>query len=266
MYFGVIKLYYNFDAINHPLITIDLIKSRNKGMWRAVRTMVSASLDAFFPRTCRVCGCSLAVGEDLLCASCMADLPRTRLHREVFNTVHQRVGGKNSIDVAAGWFYYYRDSPYARLVHEAKYGDRPLTARKLGRLYGLELAADGLAGCFDVLLPVPLHRDKLLKRGYNQSLEVARGLAGQLGCDVGDNIVAVRSHSTQTRRGGYDRYANVKGSFAVEHGAELDGLRVAIVDDIITTGSTIHECVDAVTSSSSPASVSVLSIGVTKMR
>lgn len=226
----------------------------------------SSSLDVVFPRTCRVCGRTLVAGERLLCVGCMAELPRTYLHDIDFNTVHHRIGGRHEIDVAAGWFYYYRDSPYARLIYEAKYGDRPATARMLGRLYGMELAADGLAGRFDVLLPVALHRDRLLRRGYNQSLEIARGLAAELGCDVGDNLMALRSHRTQTRRSGYDRYDNVRGSFGIRHPEELDGLSVAIVDDVVTTGSTVLDCINAIVGSASPSGISVLSIGVTHMR
>ena len=233
---------------------------------RAIRLMGASALDTVFPRTCRVCGRTLVTGEKLLCIGCMAELPRTYLHNVGFNTLHQRIGGEHEIDIAAGWFYYYSDSLYAHLIHEAKYNDRPATACQLGRLYGAELAADGLSDRFDVLLPVPLHRDKLLKRGYNQSLEVARGLAEALGCEVGHNLTALRSHHTQTRRSGYERYDNVRGSFGIRHPEELDGLSVAIVDDVITTGSTVLDCINAIATSSTPSRLNILSIGVTHMR
>ncbi|MDE6702549.1 MAG: hypothetical protein K2K00_02595 [Muribaculaceae bacterium] len=228
--------------------------------------LAKGTLDWVFPRTCRVCGQTLMADERLMCLGCMADLPRTGLHHIDFNTIHQRVGGSQLIDIAAGWFYYYSDSPYAALIREAKYNDRPSTGYTLGRLYGKELADEGFAGRFDVLLPVPLYRNKLLKRGYNQSEEIARGLAEELGCDVGDNLTALRGHSTQTRHSSFERYENVRGTYGVCHGDELAGLNVAIVDDIVTTGSTILDCVTALCSAAEPASVNVLTIGVTKMR
>lgn len=234
--------------------------------FKGLRIMAGSALDAVFPRTCRVCGRALGYGERLLCLGCMADLPRTGLHEIEFNTIHQRVAGNVAIDLASGWFYYFSDSPYAGLIREAKYDDMPSTARCLGHMYGRELAAVGYKGAFDVLLPVPLHRDKLLRRGYNQSLEIARGLAAELDCDVGDNLVAVRAHRTQTSRSGYERFANGRDSFDLRSPIELNDLRVAVVDDVITTGSTIHDCVAAIARKSEPASVSVLSIGVTKMR
>ena len=201
-----------------------------------------------------------------MCVECMAGLPRTYLHRVDFNTLHQRIGGTHEIGVAAGWFHYLPDSPYATLIHEAKYGDRPATARRLGRLYGSELRDDGLAGRFDVLLPVPLHIGRQLSRGYNQSREAAVGMAAELGCEVGDNIVALRGHSTQTRRSGYERYSNVRGTYGVRHADELEGLHIAVIDDIVTPGSTVFDCIDAIMSVAAPAAVNVLSLGVTKMR
>lgn len=233
---------------------------------RALAAMGAAAVDSVFPRTCRICGQSLTIGERLMCVGCMTDLPRTYLHKIDFNTLHQRIAGSQRVDIAAGWFFYYSDSPYARLIREAKYDDRLATAHALGRLYGAELASDGLKGRLDVVLPVPLHRDKLIKRGYNQSLEIARGIASELDCPVGDNLVAVRAHKTQTRRSGLERYKNVEGSFDVRHPEELDGLAVAIVDDIITTGSTVLDCINAIASKSNPSSVNILSIGVTHMR
>lgn len=235
-------------------------------MRRSFGLMLAAAVDSVFPRTCRVCGCSLSVGEGLLCMGCLADLPRTGLHRLDFNTIHHRIGGTVPIRTAAGWFYYYSDSPYARLIREAKYDDRPSTARRLGEAYAAELADEGFAGGFDVLLPVPLHRDRLIRRGYNQSKKIAEGMASVWGCDVGDNLVAIRRHDTQTRRHGYERYENVCGSFALRHPEELEGLNVAVVDDVVTTGSTMLDCINAIAASAVPASVSVMTIGVAKMK
>lgn len=231
-----------------------------------VKLLAAACIDTVFPRTCRVCGCSLTVGEKLLCLKCLSELPRTGLHTDSFNSIHKRIGGSHPIDTAAGWFYYFHDSPYARLIHEAKYDDRPATARLLGEMYGAELAVGSLTGCFDVLLPVPLHRDKLLRRGYNQSREIAEGLSMRIGGVVGDNLVAVKAHKTQTRKNAHERSTNVSGTFDVRFPEELDGKRVAIVDDVVTTGATLLDCVNAVYAKSKPESVSLLTIGVTKMR
>ena len=71
---------------------------------RMTRTLVRGTLDALFPRTCRVCGRSLVEGETLLCVGCMAALPRTRFHLDGFNSLHRRLGGHHPVEVAAAWF------------------------------------------------------------------------------------------------------------------------------------------------------------------
>ncbi len=233
---------------------------------RMTRTLVRGALDALFPRTCRVCGRSLVEGETLLCVGCMAALPRTRFHLDGFNSLHRRLGGHHPVEVAAAWFHYMPDSPYAGLIRRAKYDDRPLYARQMGAMYARELLADGVGAGFDVLLPVAMHPLKRFVRGYNQADEIARGMAGIFGCDVGDNLRAMRRHTTQTRRGAYERYSNIAGSFAVVSPHELDGLNVVIVDDVITTGSTIADCIRAVGESSAPASINVLSLGATLLK
>ncbi len=231
-----------------------------------MKTIARGFCDALFPRVCRVCGRSLVEGETLLCVGCMAGLPRTRFHLDGFNALHQRLGGRYAVDVAAAWFNYMPDSPYARLIRRAKYGDRPGYGRRMGVMYARELLADGVGTAFDVLLPVAMHPLKRFVRGYNQAEEIARGMADVFGCDVGDNLRALRRHTTQTRRGAYERYSNISGSFAIMHPQELDGLNVVIVDDVITTGSTMTDCIRAVGESSSPATINVLSLGATLLK
>ena len=70
------------------------------------------ALRVIFPKVCEVCGRSLSRGEHLLCLHCNLDLPRTRLHEEPFNVLHQRLAGKAPIEKATGYFYYYRGSDY----------------------------------------------------------------------------------------------------------------------------------------------------------
>ena len=80
------------------------------------------------------------------------------------------------------------------------------------------------------------------------------------------NLRALRRHSTQTRRSANERFTNISGSFAVVNPRELDGLNVVIVDDVITTGSTMADCIRAVGESSAPASINVLSLGATLLK
>ena len=77
------------------------------------------ALRVVFPLVCEVCGRALTRGERVMCLHCNAELPRTKLHLDNFNTIHQRIAGKAPIERAAGYFYYYRDSDYARMIQRA---------------------------------------------------------------------------------------------------------------------------------------------------
>lgn len=218
------------------------------------------------PDLCPVCGSELLEGEYGICLQCLMALPRclTGCRQPLTEFLSNGVAPEG---IAASWFRYDPLSSMADVIRKAKYDDRPALIYSLGRQFARELMATPLPGMplgdVDVLLPVPMHWRKRMKRGYNQSEEVARGISRESGIPVGDNLVAVAPHGTQTRRTAADRRANMEGKIAVEAPAELDGLNIAIVDDIVTTGATIVECVRAISRSGArPATIGVLSLAI----
>lgn len=221
------------------------------------------------PNLCPVCGLELLDGERGLCLSCLMKLPRC-IEASALPLADLLSNGIAPAGIAASWFRYDASAERADLIRKAKYADRPALARELGRLFARELAAAPVApgrmalSDVDVLLPVPMHLRKRLSRGFNQSREVALGISDETGIAVGDNLVAVKAHGTQTRRSSAARRANMEGKLAVEAPHELDGLNIAFVDDIVTTGATIIECVRAVSCSGAlPATLGVLSLALT---
>ena len=224
------------------------------------------ALRVIFPKVCEVCGRSLSRGEDIMCLHCKLDMPRTQLHREDFNAIHQRLAGKAPIEKATGYFYYYRDSDYARLIHKAKYNGRPIIISHLARSLVKELSADGFFDDIDVIQPVPMHWIKQLIRGYNQSEVLAKALSDATGIAMSKSIVASQGHKTQTRKNRYERWLNTKGVYRVKNVVGLEGKHVLIVDDVITTGSTILACCEAIHAASPTTRISVLSLGVTHLQ
>ena len=94
---------------------------------------------------------------------------------------------------------------------------------------------------------VPLHRSKLAQRGYNQSEFIARGIAAALGITYIEALKAVRPHSTQTHKGALERWQNIQGNYALDANKvnQLTGKHILLVDDVITTGSTLIVCASA---------------------
>ena len=222
--------------------------------------------DAIAPRLCPVCKCSLVRGERLMCMACLAALPRTRMHVRPDNGIVARLARPGlRLELAAAWMDYNRHSPYASLIRDAKYRSMPALVREAGRCFALEMQSDAVAALsdIDVLLPVPVHWTKLLRRGYNQSREAAVGIASVLGVPVGDNLRALRPHRTQTRRGASERLHAMKGLFALRASDELRGLHVAVVDDVVTTGATMAEAL-RVLSEAGLRAISVLALAAVR--
>lgn len=221
---------------------------------------------------CPVCGAVLGNAADVMCPRCLLELPRTMMwlagpSGRFADVLANAVAPPG---FAAAWFDYDPVSPVAELIRGAKYYDRPRLARRLGEMFAREVlcypAPDGAFpfGGIEVLLPVPMHWRKQMSRGYNQSVEIARGISLATGMEVADNLVAVRRHATQTRKSRSERGRNLAGTVAVVRPHELDGRHIAVVDDILTTGATLAECVAAISvSGARPLSISLLTLGAT---
>lgn len=244
-------------------------------MFKTLTHQLRLLVDGYLlPRTCAVCGRRLHESEHVMCMPCTAGAPVCRQRGVMLIDRHDAIdNAAMPVGIVEAWMLYDPESPYAALIRSAKYHSRPDLARELGRLLGRELLSRGYApgtlrpDDIDVLLPLPMHWSKELRRGYNQSAEIARGLAEVTGAAVGDNLVAVRPHRTQTQLSHSRRAANIKGCFELRHSDELWGLNVAIVDDIITTGASMGEAVMALSRGMpAAASVSVLALGVTRRK
>jgi ComF family protein len=136
---------------------------------------------------------------------------------------------------------YAHGGPLARAVHHAKYGDHTSVARQLGAL--LRHADVIPLGEIDRIVPVPLHARRLARRGFNQAVEMARAFGLPIAYDA---VVRVRDTPSQVGLGRAERIANVRRAFEPRRAGLLRGERVAVVDDVVTTGATLDEVVRAV--------------------
>ncbi len=152
-----------------------------------------------------------------------------------------------------------------RASAQAKYSSRPVVARKIARRFARELSLDGFFDGIDMIVPVPLHRWKLMRRGYNQSDYIARGIADVTGIEVSHSLVASRGHATQTARNSYQRWVNAGSVYELRDGASVAGRHVLLVDDVITTGATLLACCEAIHRVEPSARLSVLALGVAHM-
>lgn len=231
---------------------------------RVISSVCRRFLDTVYPPLCEVCGRRLTQKETTVCLGCELDLPLTDYHLEPFNPIHERLATKPPIDRAGAMFFYLRDDPYSKLIQNAKYDGRPQILRHLARHYGESLRKAGFFDGIDMIQPVPMHWFKQWRRGYNQTEWLAQGLMDVTGLPVSDCLEVVRPHGTQTRRNRIERWFNAQRTYAAKKNCDISGKHILIVDDVITTGSTIKACAEALYSCGTNIRISILSLAVTR--
>jgi ComF family protein len=147
------------------------------------------------------------------------------------------------IEKAAAFSYYNKGSRIKKLIHSLKYNGIREIGYELGRIYGISLVDSGFMNDIDLIIPVPLHPAKKKIRGFNQSETISMGIADvtKIKVDI-KSLARIVVSGTQTKRSRYERWTNVEGIFQVIDSHAIIGKHVLLVDDVITTGSTIESC------------------------
>jgi len=199
-----------------------------------------------FPDYCLMCHGSLLKNETHVCLYCRYHLPLANYHLYEDNPLSRRFVGKVEVKHTWAFLKFTKGGKVQNALHHLKYNGKQEIGRMLGSWFGAELKKQQLHTELDCIVPVPLHASKLKKRGYNQCDPIAAGLAGQLGLVWhADALRRISANRTQTRLNRMERYENTKRIFDVTNPALIAGKRILLVDDVITTGSTLEACVTA---------------------
>jgi ComF family protein len=205
--------------------------------------------ELFFPRLCVVCGYKLIEQEQWICLHCLHHIPRTNFHLEKENRVAQLFYGRVQIENATSFFYFSKGSKYQVLLHNLKYKGMKELGQEIGKHFGIDLLKSPEFSSVDVICPVPLHTTKEKKRGYNQSWWIASGIAQQMQKDLSaDNLKRATATETQTRKTRFERWQNVEGIFELTNPEAFSGKHILLIDDVITTGSTLEACAQTILS------------------
>lgn len=218
-----------------------------------------------FPPRCMVCGVSTTPTMQGICPKCRFDIPLTYWWLKDDNPTKSRFDGLIPIVHGSSFFTYKGRSQWAQLIGRFKYGGKWRFAHTLGLWYGSELKASGLYDDIDVIVPVPLHAVKLLKRGYNQSRYLAEGMAEAMGIAVdARSVVRVRNNPSQAKRKANERWHNVDDLFAVRHPERLSNKHILVVDDVLTSGATLYACLSAIHTALPDCRLSVATLAVSE--
>jgi ComF family protein len=210
---------------------------------KKIRQITDGILDLAWPRLCPLCGRPLLQKEEILCLNCLYELPKTDQRSFTDNKAAERFWGKIPFEKVGTGYHYLKESKVQKAIEAIKYKGEKELGEYLAREVGYRIKPIGFFDGIDYIIPVPLHPFRQRKRGYNQSEWIARGLSKASGISV-DTTHLHRSiyNTTQTTRNLWDRWQNVQTLFGVDCAEELIGKHVLIVDDVLTSGSTLEAC------------------------
>ncbi len=172
----------------------------------------------------------------------MINLPRTRYHKDPDNPTAQTFWGRTNIQNATSFLHFNKKGTVQHIMHQIKYKDNLELAIFMGTHAGHELKCTPFEEV-DVIIPVPLHKSRLSKRGYNQSERIAMGISEILNIPIDNkSIIRAKSSESQVTKKRYQRWENVEGIFEVVQPQQIINKHILLVDDILTTGATIEAC------------------------
>jgi len=222
--------------------------------------MLHDLLGIFFPKLCIGCNKPLLKNEEFICTHCYFHLPATKYHLQKENPLEKIFWGRVKIERAFSFLFFRKGNITQYVLHELKYKGNKELGKYIGKIYAEKLK--GCIGDIEAVAAIPLHKSKLLKRGYNQSDFFAEGLSCFLNIENASTALTRNiATETQTKKSRYERWENVNSIFNVSDISALKDKHVLLVDDVITTGATIEACANELIQSAN-CKISVASIAV----
>ena len=206
--------------------------------------MFKSVLNIFFPKVCYACLGALGDHEDTICVDCRHDLPVTNFHFDNNDAVEKVLYGRAKIENGTALFRFEKKGIVQQLIHGLKYKGYENIGFVLGNWLGAELQELENYKDIDIVIPVPLHKKKLLSRGFNQVEKFGQQIAEALEADYIDNVlVKISNTKSQTKKGRIARWINSEELFSLSNKESIENKHILIVDDLITTGATLEACI-----------------------
>lgn len=201
--------------------------------------------DILAPRLCELCQCDMSAQSnrmDFICNKCLDNMPLPPSGARTLNQIITNFETNQiAIDNACALFHLKDNFDYMELIHSLKYFGFRKIGLELGFLLGELLILRDMKN-YDYIVPVPIHSAKQRERGFNQAEIISQGISNVIQKPINSNLIKRKIYTvTQTKLDKATRKSNVSGAFTLyNEQVELSGKNLLIVDDVLTTGSTIH--------------------------
>jgi len=209
--------------------------------------MLNSLINLFFPKVCAGCDAFLLTNEQTICARCRHEIPITNHHLLSENEAMKKFYGKIPVGFAAAFVYYHKKGIVQQMIHNLKYKGDEAVGQLFGQWFANDLKLISSLTDVSAIIPVPLHPRKMRQRGYNQVAAFGQCLADGLAVPYADNILIRTVYSkTQTRKNLLKRSeVGSRNVFDVAFSENDHNKHFLLVDDVLTTGSTLEACARA---------------------
>ena len=203
---------------------------------------------------CLACGAALEIDEKVICNQCkhttIADLFASPMLKHKDNIVEQRLMGLALFETAASLMPFEQNTLSQQLIHDLKYNNYKAIGSLLGEAIATQIKQSKTHTQIDYIVPLPLHPKRIAQRGYNQSELIAAEVSRQLNIPLQTtNLYRTRNNESQTQKNAEERKKNVEDLFAQHNPTLFENKTILLIDDVLTTGSTIISCCKALNTS-----------------
>ena len=219
-------------------------------------------LNLLFPKLCNGCKALLSSYEIVLCSVCRHDLPLVCHHRTNHDGMKKMLYGRIPIEHATALIEFQKRGIAQEILHNLKYRRQEEISAFFGKWLGAELAEIESYKKIDIVIPVPLHKKKQKKRGYNQVAGFGEEIAKALEIPYHDDILLkISNTNSQVFKKRLSRYGTEE-IFSLVGPLRIENKHILLVDDIITTGATLESCASQLLKAKN-VSISLATIAIT---
>lgn len=223
----------------------------------SIQSYLQGFIHLIYPHICLQCASCDLLNSQVICDVCESQLPSTHFSKMSVSPIDKIFWGRAQIQQANAILYFTKDSIVQKIIFELKYKQNKKAGYLLGRLIAQDLLSKHAATTFHFLVPIPISKKKQRKRGFNQCQIICKGIIDNgVNAVIFNGLQKIKNTVTQTQKDRLQRSLHTSPIFILKNGALLLDKSIMIVDDVITTGSTLeaaYHCLKA----ANPSSISI---------